>query len=39
VNFSGRFLTDGAVGTLRMTSTMRGFKPCRSGTVAWAARP
>ena len=38
VTFSGRFLTDGAVGTMRMTVTEKGFKPCRSGTVAWAAR-
>ena len=33
VNFSGRFLADGAVGTLRMTVTEKGYKPCRSGTV------
>jgi hypothetical protein len=38
VNFSGRFTTDGAAGTLRMTMTERGYKPCRSGTVAWTAR-
>jgi len=38
VDFRGRFLADGAVGTLRMTVSTKGYKPCRSGTVAWTAR-
>ena len=43
VNFSGRFLADGVVGTLR--ARMQGRKPgrryvpCASGTQTWAARP
>jgi hypothetical protein len=42
VTFSGRFLADGAVGTLRgrMVWRERGrrYVPCVSGTQTWAAR-
>jgi hypothetical protein len=43
VSFSGRFLADGAVGTLRarMVWRERGkrYYPCLSGTQSWVARP
>jgi hypothetical protein len=43
VHFTGRFLADGAVGTMRVRSQLRKrghrYYPCDSGTVAWAARP
>jgi hypothetical protein len=43
VSFKGRFLADGAVGTLRARSQLRKkgkrYFPCDSGTQAWAARP
>ena len=43
VKFSGRFLADGAVGTLsaRMQAYERGkrYYPCFSGTQSWVARP
>jgi hypothetical protein len=42
MNFKGRFLADGAVGTLRARSTLhkkgKRYYPCDSGTQAWAAR-
>jgi hypothetical protein len=38
VSFRGRFMADGAVGTMRMTVTQRGYKPCVSGTRTWSAR-
>jgi hypothetical protein len=43
VKFSGRFLADGAVGTLnarmQFHNAGRRYVPCRSGTQAWSARP
>ncbi len=43
VSFKGRFLADGAVGTLRARSQLRKkgkrYYPCDSGTQTWAARP
>jgi hypothetical protein len=43
VSFKGRFLADGAVGTLRARSQLRekgkSYHPCDSGTQTWAARP
>jgi hypothetical protein len=43
VSFKGRFLADGAVGTLRARSQLRQkgkrYYPCDSGTQTWAARP
>ncbi len=43
VTFSGRFLADGAVGTLRARLVWRQpgkrYYPCLSGTQSWAARP
>ena len=43
VTFSGRFLGDGAVGTLRARMVWRQpgvrYYPCLSGTQNWAARP
>jgi hypothetical protein len=43
VNFTGRFLADGAVGTMRVRSQLREkghrYYPCDSGTVNWTARP
>jgi hypothetical protein len=43
VNFTGRFLADGAAGTMRVRSQLRKrghrYYPCDSGTVGWAARP
>jgi hypothetical protein len=42
VNLTGRFLADGAAGTMRVRSQLRKrghrYYPCDSGTVAWAAR-
>ena len=38
VSFKGRFLAGGATGTLRMTVTEKGYKPCVTGTQTWAAR-
>ena len=42
VTFKGRFLADGAVGTLRARSQLRKaghrYYPCDSGTVPWSAR-
>ena len=43
VTFSGRFLADGATGTLRARMTSRDtrtrYKPCLSGRRTWTARP
>ena len=43
MSFKGRFLADGAVGTLRARSQLREkgkrYYPCDSGTQTWAARP
>jgi hypothetical protein len=43
VTFKGRFLADGASGTMRVRSQLRkrgeSYYPCDSGTIAWAARP
>jgi hypothetical protein len=43
VNFRGRFMADGAVGTLSATVRFydrgKAYATCRSGTVNWAARP
>jgi hypothetical protein len=42
VTFKGRFLADGAVGTLRARSQLRrkghSYYPCDSGTINWSAR-
>jgi hypothetical protein len=42
VTFKGRFLADGAVGTLRARSQLRKkghrYYPCDSGTIKWSAR-
>ena len=43
MSFKGRFLADGAAGTLRARSQLHKkghrYYPCDSGTVAWTARP
>jgi hypothetical protein len=43
VRFAGRFLADGAVGTLRATEQYHDkgvrYKTCRSGAQTWSARP
>ncbi len=43
VTFKGRFMADGAAGTLRARSQLHKkghrYYPCDSGTIAWAARP
>ena len=42
VNVAGRFLADGATGTLRIRFTYRDGKAhgsCDTGAVNWAARP